>query len=105
MTGAQATEPLTTRTTGFVTRAYAQARLLVATVTNALYLVPLLAIGIGWPSLEEAVHRVALAGGATPLAGLRWPARPALDRRHPQHPHLALSPRQRRRKAAHRDEP
>ena len=55
---------------GFVTWAYGQARLPVATVANTLYLVPLLAIGIGWWTLGEQVHPVALAGGALALAGV-----------------------------------
>jgi len=55
---------------GFVTWAYAQARLPVATAANTLYLVPFLAIGIGWLSLAETVHPVALAGGVLALTGV-----------------------------------
>lgn len=55
---------------GFVTWAYAQARAPVATVANTLFLVPFLAIGIGWLVLAETVHPAALAGGLLALAGV-----------------------------------
>jgi len=55
---------------GFVTWAYAQARLPVATAANTLYLVPFLAIGIGWAALAETVHPLALAGGLLALTGV-----------------------------------
>ena len=55
---------------GFVTWAYGQARLPVATVANTLYLVPFLAILIGWWALGEQVHAVALVGGAVALTGV-----------------------------------
>jgi drug/metabolite transporter (DMT)-like permease len=55
---------------GFVTWAYAQARLTVATAANALYLVPFLAIGIGWVILGETAHPAAVGGGLVALAGV-----------------------------------
>ncbi|RSM87598.1 EamA/RhaT family transporter [Kibdelosporangium aridum] len=55
---------------GFVTWAYAQARLPVATAANTLYLVPFLAIGIGWAVLGESVHPASLLGGVMVLAGV-----------------------------------
>lgn len=55
---------------GFVTWAYAQARVPVATVANTLFLVPFLAIGIGWVILAETVHPAALAGGLLALTGV-----------------------------------
>lgn len=55
---------------GFVTWAYAQARAPVATVANTLFLVPFLAIGIGWVVLAETVQPAALAGGLLALAGV-----------------------------------
>lgn len=55
---------------GFVAWAYAQSRLPVATATNTLYLVPFLAIGIGWAVLAETVHPLALAGGLLALTGV-----------------------------------
>jgi len=55
---------------GFVTWAYAQARLPVATAANTLYLVPFLAIGVGWATLAETVHPLALAGGLLALTGV-----------------------------------
>jgi drug/metabolite transporter (DMT)-like permease len=55
---------------GFVTWAYAQARLPVATVANTLYVVPFLAMAIGWVALDETVHPVALAGGVLALTGV-----------------------------------
>ncbi|MDX6226833.1 MAG: hypothetical protein QOI76_223 [Frankiales bacterium] len=55
---------------GFVAWAYGQARLPVATAANTLYLVPFLAIGIGWAVLGETVHAAALAGGALALIGV-----------------------------------
>ena len=48
---------------GFVTWAYGQARRPVATVANTLYLVPFLAILIGWWALGERVHPVARSAG------------------------------------------
>ncbi len=62
---------------GFVTWAYAQARLPVATAANTLYLVPLLSIGIGWAALGETVHPGALIGGLLALTGI------AISRRTP----------------------
>lgn len=55
---------------GFVTWAYAQARMPVATVANTLYLVPVLAIGIGRAVLGETIHPVALVGGLVAFAGV-----------------------------------
>ncbi len=55
---------------GFVTWAYGQARLPVATAANTLFLVPFLAIGIGWWLLGETVHPLALVGGAIALCGV-----------------------------------
>ncbi|WP_158881063.1 DMT family transporter [Amycolatopsis anabasis] len=55
---------------GFAAWAYAQARVPVAVAANTLYLVPLLAIGIGWALLAETVHPGALAGGLLALAGV-----------------------------------
>ncbi len=55
---------------GFVAWAYAQARLPVAAAANTLYLVPFLAIGVGWAALGESVHPLALAGGLLALAGV-----------------------------------
>lgn len=55
---------------GFVTWAYGQARLPVAAATNSLYLVPFIAIGVGWAVLGDGVHAAALAGGALALAGV-----------------------------------
>lgn len=55
---------------GFVTWAYAQARLPVATASNTLYLVPFLAIAIGWILLGETVPPTALAGGLLALTGV-----------------------------------
>lgn len=55
---------------GFVTWAYGQARLPVASMANTLYLVPFLAIGVGWWTLGETVHPVALVGGALVIGGL-----------------------------------
>src|SRR4051794_15505144 len=55
---------------GFVTWAYGQARLPVASLANTLYLVPLIAICVGWWSLGETVHPLALVGGALAMAGL-----------------------------------
>jgi drug/metabolite transporter (DMT)-like permease len=55
---------------GFVTWAYAQARLPVAAAANALYVVPALALGIGWAVLGETAHPAALVGGVATLAGI-----------------------------------
>jgi drug/metabolite transporter (DMT)-like permease len=55
---------------GFVTWAYGQARLPVATVANTLYVVPFIAIGVGWWLLGETVHPAAVAGGALALVGV-----------------------------------
>jgi drug/metabolite transporter (DMT)-like permease len=55
---------------GFVTWAYAQARLPVAAAANALYVVPALALGIGWAVLGETAHLAALVGGVATLAGV-----------------------------------
>jgi drug/metabolite transporter (DMT)-like permease len=55
---------------GFITWAYAQARLPVATAANTLYLVPFLAIGIAWAALDESVHPAALLGGLMILVGV-----------------------------------
>jgi drug/metabolite transporter (DMT)-like permease len=55
---------------GFVTWAYAQTRVPVATAANALYLVPFLAIGIGWAAFSESVRPAALAGGVIALVGV-----------------------------------
>jgi drug/metabolite transporter (DMT)-like permease len=55
---------------GFVTWAYGQARLPVAAAANTLYLVPFIAIGIGWLVLGETMHLASLAGGALALVGV-----------------------------------
>lgn len=55
---------------GFVTWAYGQSRLPVATAANTLYLVPFIAIGLGLVVLGESVHGAALAGGALALVGV-----------------------------------
>ncbi len=55
---------------GFITWAYAQARLPVATAANTLYLVPGLAIGIAWAALGESIHAAALLGGLMILTGV-----------------------------------
>ena len=55
---------------GFVTWAYAQARVPVATAANTLYLVPFLAIGIGWALLHETARPSALLGGLLALTGV-----------------------------------
>jgi drug/metabolite transporter (DMT)-like permease len=70
---------------GFVTWAYAQARLPVSTAAAPLYLVPVLAVGIGWVLLGEGVHPVALAGGALALVGvaLARPSRASAERHRP----------------------
>ncbi|WP_218105111.1 DMT family transporter [Micromonospora rhizosphaerae] len=54
---------------GFVTWAYAQARLSVAAAATSLYLVPVLAIGIGFVILGENISPAALLGGAVVLVG------------------------------------
>jgi drug/metabolite transporter (DMT)-like permease len=55
---------------GFATWAYGQSRLPVAIAANTLYLVPFIAIGIGWVVLGETVHVAAVAGGALALTGV-----------------------------------
>jgi drug/metabolite transporter (DMT)-like permease len=55
---------------GFVSWAYAQARLPVAIAANTLYLVPFLAIGIGWAALKESIHAASLLGGLMILTGV-----------------------------------
>ncbi|ALG10138.1 hypothetical protein AOZ06_27460 [Kibdelosporangium phytohabitans] len=65
---------------GYATWAYAQARLPVATVTNTLFLVPFLSIGIGWALLDETIHVLALVGGLIALGGV------ALSRRGGRRP-------------------
>jgi drug/metabolite transporter (DMT)-like permease len=62
---------------GFVAWAYAQARLPVAATANTLYLVPALAIGIGWAVLGETIHPAALLGGLVTLAGVAISRSPA----------------------------
>ncbi|WP_168211331.1 DMT family transporter [Actinosynnema sp. ALI-1.44] len=66
---------------GYATWAYAQARLPVATVTNTLFLVPFLSIGIGWVVLDESIHLVALAGGLIALGGVALSRRGGRSRR------------------------
>ena len=66
---------------GFATWAYAQAHLPVATVANILYLVPFLAIGIGWALLGETVHPAALLGGLIALIGVAITRPPPLTSR------------------------
>jgi drug/metabolite transporter (DMT)-like permease len=63
---------------GFFTWAYTQRRVPVAAAANTLYLVPFLAIGIGWIALHETVHPTALAGGLLALVGV------AISRRAPR---------------------
>jgi len=55
---------------GFLTWAYALARLPVATATNTLYLVPFIAIAIGWVLLGETVSPIAIAGGVLAMVGV-----------------------------------
>ncbi len=55
---------------GFVTWAYVQRHLPVATAVNILYLVPFTAIGIGWIALSESTHPLAIVGGVIALAGV-----------------------------------
>lgn len=66
---------------GFTTWAYAQARLPVAVAANTLYLVPLLAIGIGWIVLHETIQPAALAGGVLTLIGVAISRSPLRARR------------------------
>ncbi|WP_346534357.1 DMT family transporter [Micromonospora sp. DPT] len=54
---------------GFVTWAYAQARLSVAAAATSLYLVPVLAIGIGFVVLGESIPPAVLLGGVVVLVG------------------------------------
>jgi drug/metabolite transporter (DMT)-like permease len=67
---------------GFITWAYAQARLSVATAANTLYLVPFLAIGIAWAVLDESVHPAALLGGLMILVGVFISRKPGPARTH-----------------------
>lgn len=55
---------------GFATWAYALARLEVATAANFLYLVPPVAIGVGWLVLGEVPAPTALAGGLIIITGV-----------------------------------
>jgi drug/metabolite transporter (DMT)-like permease len=55
---------------GFVTWAYALARMSVSTAANTLYLVPFTALGVGWLLLDEAVEPVSLVGGLVALTGV-----------------------------------
>jgi drug/metabolite transporter (DMT)-like permease len=55
---------------GFVTWAYVQQHLPVATAVNILYLVPFTAIGIAWIALGESTHALAMAGGMIALVGV-----------------------------------
>ena len=55
---------------GFVTWAYVQQHLPVATAVNILCLVPFTAIGIGWVVLGESTHALAIAGGVIALFGV-----------------------------------
>ena len=55
---------------GFATWAYAQSRAPVATVANTLFLVPFLAIGIGWVALQETIHPLAVLGGLIAIGGV-----------------------------------
>jgi drug/metabolite transporter (DMT)-like permease len=55
---------------GFVTWAYVQQHLPVATAVNILYLVPFTAIGIGWIILGESTHTLAIVGGVIALIGV-----------------------------------
>jgi drug/metabolite transporter (DMT)-like permease len=55
---------------GFVSWAHVQSRVPVAAAANSLYLVPFLAIGIGWLTLGETVRPLALGGGLIALTGI-----------------------------------
>lgn len=55
---------------GFVTWAFVQQRLPVATAVNILYLVPFTAIAIGWIALGEPTHALAISGGVIALIGV-----------------------------------
>jgi len=68
---------------GFVTWAYAQARLPVAVAANTLYLVPALTIGIGYAVLGETVRPAALFGGLLALTGVLATRRPPPGRAQP----------------------
>lgn len=62
---------------GFVSWAYAQARMDIAAATNLLYLVPFIAGGIGWVVLGERPALLAVIGGLIALLGV------AVSRRRP----------------------
>ncbi|MGH3328292.1 MAG: DMT family transporter [Streptomycetales bacterium] len=55
---------------GFTTYAYALARLDVAVAANALYLVPLLAVLLGWLVLGEVPGPLAVLGGLAAIGGV-----------------------------------
>ena len=55
---------------GFVTWAYALARMSVAATANTLYLVPFTALGVGWLVLDETVEPASLLGGLVALTGV-----------------------------------
>jgi drug/metabolite transporter (DMT)-like permease len=68
-------------TLGFVSWAYVQQHLPVATAVNILYLVPFTAIGIGWIALGESTHALAIAGGVIALIGVGLSRSRSSDRR------------------------
>lgn len=70
---------------GYATWAYVQARAAVGVSSNSLYLVPFIAVGLGWVLLGETIAPMAIAGGAVALAGVtisrsRGPSRQGVDR-------------------------
>jgi drug/metabolite transporter (DMT)-like permease len=65
---------------GFVTWAYACARVDVSVAAATLYTVPVVAFGAGWLWLGERPAAAALAGGAIALAGVALVARPYAGR-------------------------
>jgi len=71
---------------GFTTWAYAQARMTTAAATATLYLVPLVAVTVGWLLLAEVPAPLSLLGGALCLSGVALTrmspkTRPAQDSR------------------------
>lgn len=66
---------------GFMTWSFALSRASAGHVAALNYLIPLVAIGLGWAYLGERPPLLAVAGGALCLAGVyitRRPARPRL---------------------------
>lgn len=55
---------------GYATWAYVQARAPVGVSSNSLYLVPFVAVGLGWLLLGESVAPMAVMGGVLALAGV-----------------------------------